>query len=250
MTFSDPLPDLACPFTRQTFDLLEQLHTELTTNFYLAHQDEFETHVVEPFQRVMRQVAGQLPEAIRRVMDTEKRIFSRFTKKDTDQELAWDFYWGAFYPRSGVQCEDVQLSLWLNYRRFEIGFYIGSYGTEARRRFENNCKLYGRYLHDLFDPLLVEGSILLGTHDNVEIDSNGALVIKKRVSWEEWLNESAQTAYDVSLVLPKDQVLKLSEAKLVSMIVQAYQKLFPLVLIAILTDPIPSIAEYVGQGNA
>jgi hypothetical protein len=250
MALPNPLPNSACPFSLRTFELLAQLHTEMTSSFYLTHQAEFELQVVAPFQRLMRLVASQLPEAIRRVMDTEKRIFSRFTKKDTEQESAWDFYWGAFYPRSGIQSEDVQLSLWLNYRRLEIGFYLGSYGTDARRRFENNCKLYGRYLHDLFDPLLVEGSILLGTHENLDIDSNGVLVIKKKITWDEWLEDSAQTAYDVSLVLPKEQVLMLSEAGLVNLIVRTYQKLYPLVLVAILTDPLPAIAEYVGLGNA
>ncbi len=238
-----------CPFTPQAFELLAKLHEQPTIDFYLENQQQFQTYIEEPFQRVMRRVATQLSEPVRKVMSTEKRIFSRFTKKDPEQEGAWDFYWGAFYPRTNRQIEDVQLSLWLNYKRFEIGFYIGSYGTTARNRFQANCRKYGGQLMHLLDPLLVEGSILLGTQDNVDIDSNGSLVIKKKISWEEWFRDPAQANYDASLVLPKDQVLRLSEDGLVDTTTQTFEKLFPLVLLATLDEPLPAVMEYLGQSN-
>jgi hypothetical protein len=239
-----------CPFTSQAFELLARLHNQPTISFYLENQQQFQTYIEEPFQRIMRRVATQLSEPVRNVMSTEKRIFSRFTKKDPDQAGAWDFYWGAFYPRSTRQLEDVQLSLWMNYKRFEIGFYIGSYGTTARNRFQTNCRKHGGKLLHLLDPLLVEGSILLGTQDNVDIDSNGSLVVKKKISWEEWFRDPAQANYDASLVLPKDQVFKLSEQALVDTITYTFEKLFPLVLLATLDEPVPAVLEYLGQSQS
>jgi len=244
-----PYPHPECPFTLQAFDLLDRLHEQPTIDFYLENQQQFQTYIEEPFQRVMRLVAGRLSEPVRSIMSTDKRVFSRFTKKDPGQAGAWDFYWGAFYPRSNRQLEDVQLSLWMNYRRFEIGFYIGSYGTVARNRFQENCRRYGGQLLHMLDPLLVEGSILLGTQENVEIDSSGLLVIKKKISWEEWFNDPSQANYDASLVLPKEQLLKMTEGDLVNTAVQTFEKLFPLVLLATMDEPLPAVLEYLGQSR-
>ena len=88
-----------CPFTPQAFELLAKLHEQPTIDFYLENQQQFQTYIEEPFQRVMRRVATQLSEPVRKVMSTEKRIFSRFTKKDPEQRAPGIFI-GALSTRA------------------------------------------------------------------------------------------------------------------------------------------------------
>lgn len=236
-----------CPFTPRTFELLALLHDQPCYSVYLAHQAEFKTLVETPFQRVMRQVARRLPSSVTERIETEKKLFSRFPKNDFGHGGAWDFYWGAFYTRGGKRTVDAQLSVWMNYKRFEIGFYIGSYGTTARARFQHNCRRLSDQLMQLFDPLLVEGSILLGTRDTFDLDANGSVIIKEPITLREWLRNPSEADYDASLIFLKDQVLKLSEDQLVQHIAQTFLKLFPLVILATSDDPLPAIAEYLND---
>jgi 5-methylcytosine-specific restriction enzyme B len=231
------------PFNACTFALLEQIHADPTAHFYQAHRDEFRAFVEEPFQRLMRLAARLLPRSITEVMETERKVFSRFVKNDFGQGGAWDFYWGAFYPKGGWRTQAPQLSLWLNHKRLEIGFYIGNYGTRSRERFQHNCQKYAEQLVQLFDPLLVEGRILLGAQDNFDIDG-GSVVIKRQISWRDWLLDPASGDYDASLIFPRSQVLKMTQTHLVDEIALTYRKLFPLVLLATSDDPLPVIASY------
>jgi hypothetical protein len=118
---NDELPDLleiepALPvknlyFTIETFKLLEALHENPTKDFYDSRQDEFKQYVEEPFQELLREVAAELPMEILAVMETSKRLFSHIRKNDFGQGGAWDFYWGAFYPKGGKRTADAQLCL-------------------------------------------------------------------------------------------------------------------------------------------
>ena len=86
-------------FSEMTFELLAELHKNPTKDFYLAHKKEFKSNVEKPFQELFHQVATQLPPQILDLMETEKRLFARILKNDFGQGGAWDYYWGAFYPR-------------------------------------------------------------------------------------------------------------------------------------------------------
>ena len=121
-----------CPFSEETFELLAQLDATSTAAFYQEHKEEFVAQVEEPFKRVLQDVAKRLPESIRAVMETERRIFAKFLKNDFGQGGAWPWYWGAFYPKGGKRSQDAQLSMWMNFQYLECGFYIGDYGSEPR----------------------------------------------------------------------------------------------------------------------
>ena len=237
---------LGAPFSAHSFDLLEQLHFNPTNETYQAIRDDLRLYVEEPFQRLIQLAVRLLPRSVTEVMATEKRVFSRFVKNDLGQDSVRDHYWGAFFPKGGRHTEDAQLSLWINFKRLEIGFYIGNYGTKSRQRFQRNCQLYADLLLQLFDPLLVEGSILLGARDNFDVD-NGSVVVKQKISWRDWLRDPALGDYDASLILPRSQVLKQTEAQIVQEVSMTFQKLFPLVLLAVSDDPLPAIAAYLGE---
>jgi len=232
-----------CPFSEQTFELLEGIHASPTKEYYQSRKDEFKAHVEEPFQRVFRQVAEHLRPQIKAVMETRTRLFARFLKNDWGQGGAWDFYWGAFYPKGGKRVEDAQLSMWMDHRFLEYGFYIGAYGSEQRKRFQRNCQEHGSALLEHLCDALPQEAVAFGSHDEFGVSEDGTVETVPS-SWEAFLRDPASFDNDVSIIVPRQQLLATPEHLLVTRIVEAYEKLFPLVLMAVEDDPLPLVSRY------
>ena len=49
-----------CPFSLETFDLLEKFKKDSKEDFYLAHQEEFKKYVEQPLQKLYRHVLAQI----------------------------------------------------------------------------------------------------------------------------------------------------------------------------------------------
>ena len=133
-------------FDERSFILLQLLHDNPTLAVYNEISRNARIKLSRPFQNLMLQAASNLRPEILDLMETEKKLFSRFNKNDFGRLGIWDFYWGAFYPKGGKRTSDPQLSLWINFQRLEIGFYIGDFGETARAQFCRNC-------HDNADEL-------------------------------------------------------------------------------------------------
>ena len=233
-------------FSETTFQLLADLHARPHKETYLAHKDLFKANLEEPFKQLFHDVAGQLPPEIVDVMETEKRVLSRILKNDYGQGGAWDYYWGAFYPKGGKRTEDAQLSMWINYERFEVGFYIGRYGNARRNRFVRNCTEYGQSLAQLLGDDLSDRQIVFGGHEDIEIAPDGAVSNRLGLSWQDLLRAPEQADFDVSVIYPRDRLLRFDATELASEIAQFFARLFPLVLVAISDDPVSDIVEYLG----
>ncbi|MBK9229698.1 MAG: AAA family ATPase [Anaerolineae bacterium] len=232
------------PFTSRTFELLEGIHATPTKGYYQANKEAFKKFVEEPFQRVMHQVAERLRAPVKAVMETESHIFARFLKNDWGQGGAWEFYWGAFYPKEGKRTEDAQLSMWIDYRLLEYGFFIGDYASTQRQRFQRNCQTFGSALLPYLRHALPETLVRFADRDDFQVSADGAITIKTPLTWEEFLKDPAQAKNDVSVIVPRQQLLALSEEELVTRITETYAKLFPLVLLATDDDPLPAIHRY------
>jgi 5-methylcytosine-specific restriction protein B len=241
-----PIPPVAygAPFTLRSFELLEGMHATPTKDFYLAHKEEFKQFVEEPFQRLFHQVAQRLSTPVRAAMETEKGVFARFLKNDWGQGGAWEFYWGAFYPKTGKRMEDAQLSMWIDYRLLEYGFYIGEYASTQHERFQRNCRTFGPALLPYLHSALPETLVRFANRGSFEITPDGQMTVKESLTWEEFLKDPAQVKNDVSIILPRQQLLMLSEEQLVTQIAETYTRLFPLVLLATNEDPLPVIERY------
>lgn len=234
----------SAPFTSRTFELLEGLHATPTKAYYQTHKDGFKQFIEDPFQRVFRQVAQQLPPAVRAAMETEKGVFARILKNDWGQGGAWSFYWGAFYPKGGKRTEDAQLSMWIDYRLLEHGFYIGDYAGTQRERFQRNCQTFGPALLPYLREALPETVVRFADREHFDVSSDGAIVVQTPLTWEDFLRDPAQVKNDISIILPRQQLLALSEEQLVAQIAESYRKLFPLVLLATEDDPLSAIERY------
>lgn len=233
-------------FDELTFQLLEQLHNNPTQAFYNEHKQEFKNKVELPFQSLMQQTVEYLRPEILELMETEKGLFSRFNKNDFGKMGTWDFYWGAYYPKGGKRTTDPQLSLWINYERLEIGFYIGNYGVAARARFRRNCQENVDKLIEWLSEIVSDSALVIGSHHDVSITPDGAIVANNKITWIDWLSDPEKSDYDLSLILPKEQLLRLSSDQLIDTVAGIYNRFFPFIILATSDNPMPVIAEYLG----
>jgi 5-methylcytosine-specific restriction protein B len=231
-------------FSATTFKLLQSLHAEPQRAFYMAHKENFKTHVEEPFQRLMHDVAACLPAAITNLMETERNIFARILKNDFGQGGAWDHYWGAFYPQGGKRIADPQLSMWINHELLEFGFYIGDYGNASRQRFQKNAQEHYEALIELLEPHLSHANLVYGPHEDIIIADDGAVLTKTGMTWADWLRDPVRGGFDVSVVLPRAKVLHYTTGELVAEVIATYRRLFPLILLAAEDEPLPVILDY------
>jgi 5-methylcytosine-specific restriction protein B len=229
-----PIPSLSGHlFTSTTFDLLAALHTNPKKTVYMGLKSEFRRCLEEPFQKLFRQIAARLPEAIKDKMEIDRKLFARIPKNDFNHGGAWAFYWGAFYRKGGKRIEDAQLFMWMNHERLEVGFFIGLYGSKQLQQFLNNCQVHYVRLLPLLEESLSNKKLWFGSRGS-----------STNIPWQEWLQAPGKEDIHVSFNLLKQEVLKYSTEQLINQITQVYEQLFPLILLAIEEDPLPALSEY------
>jgi len=224
-------------FTPQTFALLDGLRADPTKAFYQGQRDEFRTYLEGPFKQLLNDVANHLPWGMKTVLETQTRVISRILKNDFGRGGAWDFYWGAFYPKGSSRQQDAQLSLWINWERLEVGFYIGDNGKLVRERFAGNCRQYRETLLQWLSATLPEDLVY------------GKPGKKKQITLAEFLGNPAKHNFDISLVLPSDEILQIAASDLVARVADAFTRLFPFFLLAVLDDPLPAIEGHLHPGE-
>jgi 5-methylcytosine-specific restriction enzyme B len=233
-----------CPFSEKTFDLLSKLNKNPQKVVYDDNKQAFKGHLEDPFQRLMLDIAERLPNPISELMETRSRIFAKILKNDWGQGGAWDFYWGAFYPKGGKRTEDAQLFLWIGFERLECGFYIGRYGSEQRQRFLDNCKTYQQDLIDLLQPTLDREGIVFGSRFDTAFRADGVAINRTGIGFREWITDPSASDIHVAAALSADQVLSKSQEDLTAFIQQVYEQVFPLVLLATFDEPMAQIQDY------
>lgn len=243
-----PPPPADRPFTPKTFELLSGLHEEPTRDHYNAHREELEEYLIKPFQDVFRRVAARLPAPIRDAMETEKRVFSRILKNDYGQGGAWDYYWGAFYPKGGKRTEAAQLFMRINRERLAAGFYIGVYGGDQRERFLRNLNEHRQALNIIFQDFFNDPSLSWDGGERPAVEDTGPEV-RTASTWAEWVAQAQDGAVRAAVTIPKEEVLALSTDQLVVRIVGLFEQLYPLVLMAVSERPMAAIGEYLGEGD-
>ncbi len=231
------------PFSPRTFSLLAGIRDNPTMQFYNAHKEEFHSEVEAPFQRVVRTVAERLDPRVKQLMETEKGIFSRFRKNDFGLGGAWPHYWSAFYPRGSKRKDDAQLSVFLNANALEYGFFIGEYGSSQRSRFVRNLQRLGQMIAPLMESRSPAATVTFGGARHTP-PGNGASA--GQTTWADFVADPDKYNCDVGRHFSPEQLLATDEETLVEAICAAHQQLYPLVLLALLDDPMPAIKEFVG----
>lgn len=245
---AEDIREMDSAFSERAFELLAGLHDNPTSQFYGDHKADFKQYVENPFQNLMFRVREKLLPPLKRVLETERGIFSRIIKNDYGRGGAWTFYWGAFYPKQGKRNTDAQLSLWINRDRLEYGFYIGDCGTEQQARFQRNCERNLDALLSVLKDTLSDTRLVFGKRDNEGKPLLRAATEGRGPSWRDWLADVRGYGIDVSVVMKKDEVLRLPADELADRIASTYAQLFPLVLLTVSDDPLRDIEDYIEDG--
>ena len=165
-------------------------------------------------------------------------------KNDFGLGGAWPWYWGAFYPKGGKRTKGAQLSMSIDYQYLECGFHMGDYADEQAQRFAANVSRHGSQLTKLLADTFRAGGILYGGRPTFSVDDEGRIFQASPAHWEDFLNSSKQYQTDVSVVIPAGELLRMSEEELVQRVAKIHSLLFPLVLLAVEDDPMPTIKRY------
>jgi len=237
-------PPGSAAFSETAFDLLAALSKQPTREYYSSHKQEFVDHLERPFQALFGEIIAILPPPITEAMETERNVFSRILKNDWGRGGAWDFYWGALYPKGGRRVEDAQLFVWINQEWVEYGFYIGVYGSDQRKRYVRNCHDNHEVLKQLLGNLPTTEGLVWGPRPDevtgISVHESGPEVL----TFDEWLRDPGGDKARAAVWLKKREVIGIERAELATRIAQTFQALFPLVLLATLDDPLPKVREY------
>ncbi|MEZ0394538.1 MAG: DUF2461 family protein, partial [Desulfurococcaceae archaeon] len=232
-----PVPDPAIP--RQGFELLQGLAAEPTKAFYDAHLEEFNDHLLQPFRELLKGVADTLPQPMKEVLETEKRLFSKIPKNDYGRGGAWDFYWGAFYPKGGSRIKDGQLFVTVKADSLKVGFAVSDYGESSKERLRANCTRHSQKLLALLNDSLGNSEGLMETSkESQPAEGSSAFRLK------EWMEDPRAAEKVIALVLEREVVLSLSKTELVNTIAEIFKKLFPLLLLTMEGDALDRIVEF------
>lgn len=222
-------------FAAKIFELLKELHQNPTQKFYSSKREEFKQYLEQPMKNLLQNVAENLPDMISETMETKRKLFSRIVKNDYGRGGAWDYYWGAFYPKGGKRTEDAQLYISINKDRLEYGFYIGDYGGNQKKKFVKNCSENAKYIIKFLENYL-DKNFTYGFHE-----------VSSKLRFVEWINNISTEEIVVSLILTNKEILKLSDKELIESITNGFIQLFPFVILSISDNPIAEIDDYLGH---
>jgi 5-methylcytosine-specific restriction enzyme B len=230
-------------FTQRTFDLLAGLHADPTAEFYSNNKEALKEYVEEPFQDLMRTVVDKLNPEILDFMETEKGVFSRFLKNDYGRGGAWDYYWGRFYPKGINKSDGPQLLLFINREAMYAGFMFGDYASDAKEHFLDHIKSNKTRIDELLGDIFSKGIITTGNRYLYDKSVNDGEP-KPPSTIDAWMADSKIAEYDLTRLFLKEEVLHLSLEDLSDEIAEIYNQVYPFVILASSTNPIPMIERY------
>jgi hypothetical protein len=211
-------------FTAKTFELLAGLHETPTKDFYAAHKAEFKEHLEEPFRRLFDGVRERVREELRQCMETEKKVFSRILKNDYGVGGAWEWLWGAFYPKGGERTKDVQLFVSMHGRHVEAGFSFGEYSREKQKTFLANLAKHRDVLASWLGQRFTGLHLLYGSSDEVQASAGSE---PRAASFAAWAAGIDELGAGVCALWPENQILEWSGAELSEMVANLFNELFP-----------------------
>jgi 5-methylcytosine-specific restriction enzyme B len=217
-----------------TFDLMALLHATPTASLYLTHKAEFKSHAEAPLQYLFRATASRLPRSMVSLLETEKNVFARIIKNDFGRGGAWDYYWGAFYPRGGRRITGAQLFLSIGYDGVRVGFYIGQ-GSDQRERCGRSCRAHAVELADLLLDSPAGAGFTFGEQNGRDATA---------LTWREWLSDPEAADFVVMVNWPPERVLQMDADALSAEVARVDERLFPLVLLAVEEEPMAAILRH------
>ncbi len=228
-------------FTDITFSKLGELSSDDALDKYKSDEEVYRKNVEQPLQELLKEVARQIPEYMQSVLETEDRIFEPILRKQLKKESVVPYYYGAFYPKGGNRSQDGQLYVAINDDRFEYGFIIGEYGDDQRLVFIGNLrnhkdKLIEDFAEMIKDDSLIKGTLLAKLLDIEEEEQNNGTPI---LSTQANSPGGTHACYQI----PRSDAVTHSLEALVEMVLQGFQKLYPLLVLTTGSDALEKLSR-------
>ena len=229
-------------FSADARDLLVEMAEQPTREFYNTHRDELARLVQNPMRSLLLAVSDAVEPALRDALETQKRLFSIFPKNDFGRGGAWPYYWGAFYPVGGKKTQGCQLYAFVDATGLAYGFSIGDYASEDRKRFARNVQDNREALKGALGDKINAPDFGFG--DRYEGQGTHVTQSMEELDLSSWLDSVAETGPHAHVIVSWRELLAKEREQLVQDVAIAFNRLFPLVLLSTLDDPMPAIQDY------
>jgi 5-methylcytosine-specific restriction protein B len=217
-------------FTERTFALLTELHNEPKASYYQSHKADFEKYVEAPVQGLLLRIAARLPMEMAEHLETDKRLFAKFSKNDYGKGGAWDYYWGALYSKGAKRIAAPQLFLWINRNVLRFGFAIGDQGQGYKSRFAKRAAEGASLIAQTLGEQLKAIGLKFGSAYHGAAEAGHEL--PTGMSFAEWLSNAEEGDYTAAVSMQRSEVLGTDIKDLEDRTLQAFQLLFPLARLA------------------
>ncbi|MBN3946964.1 MAG: tetratricopeptide repeat protein [Nostoc sp. NMS7] len=231
MTEVTPHPD--CPFTYQTFQLLENFKNNSSEDFYSDHEEEFQEYIEKPLHQIYIYVIAQLPIQIIEKLDVQNATIEKsyhssligyylISKKTTNNFKYINFF-------ISIEKDD-----------FRFGLFINE-DSDARQKFIENIQ------NKKIKEILLQH---LNPIDDLYLRSESSTRISKLNRLSDWLGvvgwlKSATKNIQISKHLTPKTVLASSPEELVKDIKQTLERVFLLFLVATEDNPLQQLKRYI-----
>jgi len=215
------------PFSEITFQLLQQLHENPTKKFYSENAEAFNTHLREPMKLLFEAIASDMPAEFRRHMETEKKLFSRIPKNDWGKGGAWDYFWGAFYPKGENRVTSEQLYVLADRHGIRYGLSRGEHSLKTYNGIKELLKRNPAIEKQVKQMLQSVSGLMFNTPD---ASSQGTPLPAASQQFSEWMESPDTTVHQASAFISRDDVLEMSFEELKARVSEAFLVLFPLLL--------------------
>jgi 5-methylcytosine-specific restriction protein B len=172
------------------------------------------------------------------------RLFSRIPKNDYGRGGAWDFYWGALYPRGLKRTTSAQLFVAIHAEYFDFGFFVGQYGTDVLEQFLTTVTSHRAFVMKELEPFLNDPELTFGERPALMLDDHDKIQLAKTLTWDDWVADPATHGVRVGILRATKDAVNTPPEQLADEIATWFERLFPLVLLAISSDPITEISAF------
>ncbi len=223
----EPRPASNSPFSEMTFQLLQQLHENPTKKFYSENAEAFNTYLREPMKLLFEAIASDMPAEFRRQMETEKKLFSRIPKNDWGKGGAWDYFWGAFYPKGENRVTSEQLYVLADRHGIRYGLSRGEHSPKTYSGIKDLLKRNPAIEKQVKQMLQSVSGLMFNTPD---ASSQGTPLPASSQQFSGWMESPDTTVHQASVFVSRDDVLEMSFEELKARVSEAFLVLFPLLI--------------------
>jgi 5-methylcytosine-specific restriction protein B len=235
-----------CPFSADTFNLLEQVYENPSSDFYMAHKKDFLKYVENPLKYILSEVEELLPDFIKKYINFRIDKFGSLLLFQGFPSISYSVALGLGDINS---VDKAQLMLNIEPEKFTFGFYseirnmeklINNYSSLCRSNSwktllelyklppQNFCYL-NRHVHSAI--FLLEQSRFGKIKNSLSVFS----LLEEIFGWQQIPKNLLITPkvnnIQVAVSLESPEVLGYSAKQLIAKIAQTFKKLFPLFLL-------------------